>query len=361
MAKDLKVLIANIANLGKSASIEQSVSDPADKGDANTAVPSERIIAPLPGQNVSLENLPAVSSTEPAAEAKIEPGESTGKVTAAQDFVEPASVAGAKSAANVIQGAAELRSKLANFGKTIETATPATPELTAETKSAAYVPGDFLLKVAFHLMESSAGQALVNQALDEVMGHDKAAALMKRAADEHADFLRDYTVLRLQEAEIEAEQMKQAAFEQQLAHQYYELTKGASAEQLAAIDQSAELIKGASTLFADHPLAAQWANFGIMAAEKAAAAMEQGMAPDEAAAMAAAEGAGEGAPSPEELQSALMVLVEQGAITPEQAEQLMMELLGGGAAGGAGMEGEDPTKQAAVNEALSKIASTIFS
>lgn len=383
MAKDLKSLIANIANLGKQASLETSVSDPAEKGTANTNVPTERIIAPLPGQGASTESTPAVSSSEPAGEAKVEHGESTGKVTPAQDYVEPTSVAGAKSAANLIEGAAILRNKLANFGQAAPAAAPAVPEVApaavpatpaAEapvdgTKSASYVPGDTLLKVAFHLMESSAGQALINSALDEVLGHEKTAALMKQAADEHANFLREYTVSRLQQAELEQQQLKAAAEQQQRAQAFYELTKGASAEQLQAIDATSELIKGASAMFEDHPEAMFCAQLGFAAAEKVAAAMEQGMPPEEAAAMAGAEGTGgEGAPSPEELQSALMVLVEQGIISPEEAEQLMAEIAGGGAPGGEGgmppgAEGGMPpeaAKQAAVQDALSKIASTIF-
>lgn len=395
MPKDLKALTAQLANFGKAASAA-SVTDPSDKGVFTTDYPADRTIAPLAGPKTDVLDLPAVTPTEAAGEAKVEmgPGGSAKTPGKTEDFVEPLTVDGAKSAASMIAGAASLRDKLANFGKTVASEkadADATKKKTDEAaledaaleastagKTASYVPGDYLMKVAFHLMQSPTGLAAVNQAMDEVLGQEAACALVKQAADEQVTFLRDYTVSRLQQAEAEAQQIKQAAADQQAAEYYAELTKGASAEQLQAIENSALLIKRASEIFADHPIATLAAQAGFEAAQKAAAAMEQGMPPEAAAEMAAQEGSGaepEGPPNPQELEAAIAVLVEQGVISPEEAQQLMAELAGGGAGGEGGpppgaeggmppAEGEMPpeeaAKQAAADEALSKIASAIF-
>ncbi len=324
-----------------------------------------------------------------AGDEKLEGGEATGKVPAAQPFSEPATVAGAKCA-GIIAGAADLRSKLANFGKEIsETPAPAkeaadvaavkdpaeapAPEVPAAVvtnpagpdkakEASEYVPGDYLLKVAFALMENSDGQALVLRTLSELRGQDEAQALVKAAADEAGTFLRDYTIARLQEADREAEQLKMAAAQQQLANYYAELTKGATAEQLQAIEDTAMRYKLASEPFTENPVAMQLMEFGADAAQKVAAAIEQGMSPEEAAMMAGAGGApAEGPPSPEELEAALSTLVEQGIITPEEAQQLMAEILGGGAGAEQGMPPEMEQKQAAIREELSKIATEVVS
>lgn len=381
MAKDLKSLTAQLANFGKAASAETSVSDPANKGEQSTAFPAERTIAPLPGQSASLD-VPAVTPTEGAGEQKVEGGTATG-VPGVTDFVQPATPETAKSAAGIIAGVGDLRSKLAAFGR--EAPKLETPEAKGKTpvqdaggkmeddedkeakeKAAGYVPGDYLMKVAFHLMQTTQGLAAVNSAMDEILGQEAATQLVKAAADEQANFLRDYTVSRLQQAEAEAEQMKQAA-------EYAELTRGATPEQLAAIENSSLLLKGAASLFADHPVGQLAAACGFEAAQKAAAAMEQGAPPEEAAAAAAQEGSGgeaEGPPNPQELEAALAALIEQKVITPEEAQQIMTELMAGGDpnAGGppaseAGTPPADagpPAKEAAVQQALAKIASTIF-
>ncbi len=374
MAKDLKSLVSQLANFGKAASIDQSVSDPAEKGQASTDVPKDRLIAPLAGQSASIETTPAISASEPAGEAKVEHGESTGKVTPAQDYVEPATVAGAKSAATLIEGAASLRSKLANFGKAeaapVAPAPQATPaEVAPELKEASYVPGNHLLKVAAHLMSSAAGVELVNKALSEIQGEQEARSMVKAAADEYYANVRAYTEQRLAQADHEEAQMKYAHAIQQQVDLFAELTKEASEQEFADIDSSAALLKRASEIFEDNPIANACHMLGLQAAQKVAAAMDQGMPPEVAAQMAGEEGMGdeEGAPSPEEIMAALEALVSQGIISEEEAMQIIQELGGGGAPEGGEMppQGGEMPKEAsaavAADHALEQVASLIFS
>lgn len=383
MAKDLTKLVSELLAFGKTAAA--TASDPTEKGSPGT-FPEERVIAPLPGPHGEgqLENVPPVSPTEPAGDSKIQVGPGGGSVSvpAATAFNEAASVGSASKAAGLIAGAAALRSKLANFGKEVavlETekadskakaqAAGGKTEDEGDDKEASYVPGDYLMKIAFHLMQSPEGLSSVNRAMDEILGQEAAQSLVKAAADEQASFLRDYTIGRINQAEAEAQQLKQAAAQRDAQEYYAALTKGASAEELQAIDNSALLINRARAMFADNPIAKLASDIGFEAASKAAAAMEQGAPPEEAAEMAAQEGAGapaEGPPSPEELEAAISVLVEQGVITPEQAQELIAEIMGGGGMeGGQEMPGgemppEMAAKQAAADEALQKIASTIF-
>lgn len=377
MPKDLKDLVARLATFGKSASIENSVTDPSEKGPANTDVPKERLIAPLQGQTASTETTPAISASEPAGDAKVEHGESTGKVTPAQDYVEPATVAGAKSA-NLIAGASALRDKLANFGKLASPEMPAfikekMEEKTEEKedeekdeKKASDLSENAMLKVAQMLFETPGGIGLVNKALDERLGVEQAAHLVKAASAEYVEHMREYTAQRLALMEQEELQMKQAAYEQELSTAYAELTKGASEEQLEAVRQTSLLTSAAVDAMSVHPATQAFAGYGLDCALKMAMAMDQGMPPEEAAQMVANEGMGEdqGPPSMEEVEAALMTLIEQGVLTEEEAIQLLNELVGGAE----GMEqdadqmgGMEQKEAAAVNEALGKIASTLFS
>jgi hypothetical protein len=366
MAKDLKSLVSQLANFGKAASIDQSVTDPAEKGQASTDVPKDRLIAPLAGQAASTETTPAISASEPAGEAKVEHGESTGKVTPAQDYVEPATVAGAKSAASLIEGAASLRSKLANFGKT-EVAAPAAPA-PAETKEASYVPGNHLLKVAAHLMSSAAGIDLVNRALTEIQGEQEARNMVKAAADEYYSSARAYTEQRLAQADIEEAQIKYAHAVQHQVNVFSELTKEASEQDFADIDNSAALLKRAGEIFEDNEVAYACHTLGLQAAQKVAAAMDQGMPPEMAAQMAGEENmGGEGAPSLEEIEAALEALVSQGIISEEEAMQIAAELMGGASAeGGMPPEGggempKEASAAVAADQALEQVAALIFS
>lgn len=381
MAKDLKSLVSQLANFGKAASIDQSVTDPAEKGQASTDVPKDRLIAPLAGQAASTETTPAISASEPAGEAKVEHGESTGKVTPAQDYVEPATVAGAKSAASLIEGAASLRSKLANFGKTevaapapAPAAVPAAPApaadatAPAETKEASYVPGNHLLKVAAHLMSSAAGIDLVNRALTEIQGEQEARNMVKAAADEYYSSARAYTEQRLAQADIEEAQIKYAHAVQHQVNVFSELTKEASEQDFADIDNSAALLKRAGEIFEDNEVAYACHTLGLQAAQKVAAAMDQGMPPEMAAQMAGEENmGGEGAPSLEEIEAALEALVSQGIISEEEAMQIAAELMGGAPAeGGMPPEGggempKEASAAVAADQALEQVAALIFS
>jgi hypothetical protein len=373
MAKHIDQLMAKLTNFGKQASAEATVSDPTEKGPLGTDVPQERVFPDQPGQSASTETTPAVSASEPAGEAKIEHGEPTGKVTPAQDMSESCSVEGNKSAA-LIQGVSDLKAKLANFGQTAAApaatpaaAAPAAPAPVAadeatEKTAAEYVPGDALLKVAFSLMETAEGQSLVLRALDEARGHEQAQAMVKAAADETSAFLRDYTIARLQEEEQANEMRKQAAEQAEAEAYFHELTKGASAEQLQAIEDTGLRINTMLEPFTDNAVAKSAAEFGLEAAYKIAAAMEQGMSPEEAAMMASGgpQDGEEGPPSMEELEAALMTLVEQGVIGPEEAQQLMAELM----SGGEGMEDEMPEqmaqKQASIRAELTELAAEIL-
>lgn len=361
-------LIAELNQLGKSANVIESATDPGVKGEASKEVPSEKLIDPLAGQGTSLA-VPAITPEEPAGEAKTD-GKDVAVPSPEAFAVDGAA---AKSASPIFSNINDLRNKLAAIATPVAPAvapaapavdsTPAVPAVApaAPEKSAAeYVPGDMLLKVAFSLMQTARGQSLVLEALEEAEGQKVATELVKAAADESADFLRHYTVERLKAAEQAEYAEKQAAAQRQADYEYAELTKNASAEELQAIENSSILLKRAAAIFADNPLASEACSLGFAAATKAAAAMEAGMPPEMAGGEAAGmppEGGEEPPPSPEELAQALQVLVEQGILTPEQAEQLMGELMGGGDPGM-----EDPAmaqKAAAADEALSKIVALI--
>lgn len=368
-AKSVTHLLAELQNLGKTASSVESQTDPAVKGDP-PAVASDKLIAPLAGQGADL-NLPAVSPTEPAGKAKVEPEDVS--VPSPESFTQDG--AAAKAASGIVASAKLLKDKLANFGKEVVPA-PAAAVKAASDAAESYVPGDALMKVAFRLMETSRGQSLVLEALEEVEGQQRAAELVKAAADEQANFLRHYTVERLKQAEAEDLQLKQAAAVAQVEAEYRELTKNATAEQLVALEDSAVLLKQAEAIFVENPTAHAAYQVGVAAAQKMAAAMEGGMPPEQAG----AEGAGDsdGPVDPQEIMQALQALVEQGVIKPEEAEALAQQLLAGGGGedptGGAGGPpqgaggmppgaGGDPMAQkaASADAALSQIAEAIFS
>jgi hypothetical protein len=381
MARDLTNLLSDLRAFDplKSASVSpETATDPTEAGTA-TAVP-DTLHNPS-GSNATLST-PPEAPTMPGGIEKSPQGSVT--APAPGPFV-----TNGKEAASFQAGIASMKSKLAAFGSPAPTSPQKSPQAYAAQTTAKQASEDatagfgrYHLLIAANLMKSASGRELMNKALDEVIGVEDARALLKSAAAEQAEFEAGY----LQEKIAAVEQYeldKQAAYERAvLAQEYRELTKSASAEDVEKINKSLFIMKKAEDLFAAHPEAHHAFLVGVQSANKFAAAMEEmppgaeGMPPEAMAEMApeaGAEMAPEGPPSPEELEAALMELVQAGAITEEQAIQLLEQILGGEGGGEMppGAEGmppgaeemppEEVAKAAAYADAhLDKVASVLF-
>lgn len=352
MARDLNHLLSDLRAFDptKSASVSpENTNDPAECGMAS-AVPAE--MHDPSGSAATLASMPEAPTMPGGIEKSPQ-----GSVTAPA----PGPFVTSGKEANAWQSnLAGLRSKLANFGGAAAPAAPAA----APVKSAAEADlsgfGKYHLLIAAHLMKSASGRVAMDQALNEVVGLEVGRDLLKSAAAEQAEFEAGY----LQEKIAAAEQYElhqiDAAQRAQLAAEYRELTKSASAEDITKINQSLFIMKKAEDLFAAHPEAHHAFLVGVDSANKFAAAMEAppmdpaaGMPPE-----AGEEMAPEGPPSPEELEAALMELVQAGAITEEQAIELLQQIMGG-AEGGApppDMEGMPPGAEAMPPEEIAKAA-----
>jgi len=380
--RSIQELQANLLNLGKQASADPtSVTDPAEAG--GPATPSAENLRTADGPN----GLPAPAAT---LADTVDAGAGVPS-PATQDFVEPGKVA-----SNFIESAKALREKFASgswSGAAAPAPAPAATPAAAPAKTAAatdlpadFVPGNIHLKIAAHLLETEQGRMLTTTALEEVLGKEAAAELVKEATSEQQQFEKAYLVEKLAAAE-QAEKYA-AAYAQRLEQEaavenmIKQATVGMSGEEATAyrekVATSAQIISRAEAAFAENPDALAAFTYGVVGAHKYAAAVEAGA--DPAAAMADPEAGGDPAaagpeapPSPEEIANALMELVQAGVITEEQAEQLLQAVAGGGAGGpppeaggdpaaaGGPPPEEDPAKMAAIDEHLSKVAAVAAS
>ena len=381
--RDLATLTANLQNFGKQASADPtSATDPAEAG--GPATPSSDKLREADGPN----GLPGPAAT---LADTVDAGAGV-SAPATQDFVEPG-----KLASNFIENAKALREKFASGSWSGRVTPPAAAPAAvapapAKVASAAelpadFVPGDIHLKIAAHLLETEQGRMLTTTALEEVLGKEAAAELVKAATSEQQQFEKAYLVEKLAAAE-QAEKYA-AAYAQRLEQEaavenmIKQATAGMSSEEATAyrekVATSSSIISRAESAFTENPEALAAFTYGVIGAHKYAAAVEAGADPAAAMADPAAGGApppeaggdpaaagGEAPPSPEEIANALMELVQAGVITEEQAEQLLQAVAGGGegapppeaggdpAAAGPPPE-EDPAKMAAIDEHLSKV------
>jgi hypothetical protein len=373
--KSISELTARLETFGKQASSKQAsadpttVTDPAESG--GPATPSGDNLRAAEGPN----GIPGAAAT---LATTTEGGGLTAPAT--QDFVEPG-----KLATDFQSAASAIREKLASaswFTPPAPAASTPGSHLTVvpAPEKCASEPGAVHLKIAAHLLDSERGRVLVSEALEEVLGKEAAAELVKAASSEQQQFEKEYLVEKLAAAE-QAEKYANAYaahVEMELASE--ELIKQATAgmsgpeamDYRDKVATSAQIIQRAEESFIDHPQALADFTSGVMQAHKYAAAVEAGA--DPAAAMAAGDpaaagmppeagGAGgeEAPPSPEEIQAALIELIQAGIITEEQAEQLFQAVAQGGGApppgaegglppgaeGGAPPEGELPPEEAA--------------
>jgi hypothetical protein len=362
MARDTTALLAELRLFDptKSASASpESATDPAESGVAS-AVPAE-LIEPS-GADGNLEGLPD-TTTMPGGISTV--GEGDVSAPSAMPFT-----TSGKEAAAFQKSCQDLRSKLASFGATappVAAATPAT-SAAAPTKEAAADTtgfGRYHLLIVANLMKSASGRELMNRSLDEVLGLEAGRDLLKSAAAEQGEFEAGYLQEKIAAAEQHDLDRQQESHRAELAQQYRELTKHASAEDITKINQSLFIMKQAEEIFAANSDAHYAFLVGVDQANKFAAAMEaapEGAAPPDA-------GAGveppEGPPSPEEIEGALMELVQAGVLTEEQAIQLLQQIAGGaeggmppGAEGGMppGAEGMPPGAEGMPPEEVAKAA-----
>jgi hypothetical protein len=384
--RDLATLTANLQNFGKQASADPtSVTDPAEAG--GPATPSAENLRTADGPNGMPAPAATLADTVDAGAGVPSP--------ATQDFVEPG-----KLASNFMENAKTLREKLASGNWSGQVTPPAAAPVAAPTKTATaadlpadFVPGNIHLKIAAHLLETEQGRMLTTTALEEVLGKEAAAELVKAATSEQQQFEKAYLVEKLAAAE-QAEKYAAsyaARLEQEAAveNMIKQATAGMSGAEAATyrekVATSAQIISRAESAFSENPDALAAFTYGVIGAHKYAAAMEAGADPAAAMADPAAGGpppeaggdpaaaGGEAPPSPEEIANALMELVQAGVITEEQAEQLLQAVAGGGEGGAPPPEGggdpaaagpppeADPAKMAAIDEHLSKVAAVAAS
>lgn len=354
--KSISELTARLEVFGKQASADPTtVTDPAESG--GPATPSGENLREAEGPN-GLPGAAATLATTTEGDGITAP--------ATQDFVEPG-----KLATDFQSAAASIREKLASASwfTPPAPAAPAAPAATPgshlrvvpDSEKCASEPGAIHLKIAAHLLDSERGRVLVSEALEEVLGKEAAAELVKAASSEQQQFEKEYLIEKLAAAE-QAEKYASAYaahVEMELASE--ELIKQATAgmsgkeasEYREKVATSTQIIQRAEEAFRDHPQALADFTSGVFQAHKYAAAVEAGA--DPAAAMAEGDpaaaglppeagGAGgeEAPPSPEEIQAALIELIQAGIITEEQAEQLLQAVAQGGGAPPPGAEGGAP-------------------
>ena len=380
MIKNTASLISALENFApvKSASDKSAgvtiPADPAVQG-AKPDVPAELLVPAGPAGDGETAKLPEIAAGDPAGAEKVPCGGNAGEVPAAQPFVEDGKIAN-------IDG---LRQKLAAIGvaapkppeapkapappkapKAPEAPeapeAPAVPEL---PKSAAEV-APFSYHLVFNAMcKSASGRESIQDALSEIYGNDKAAAMVKQSLAEQEA----YEVSYIQEQLNQLEQEKIASLVRQEDARQGEVLDGllktaSNGEHREAIYSSFTMLKKAEHSLIDNPILHHSFCVGTNFGEKVAMAMQGDPSMMEDPGMVPEMAAQEGPPGPEELLAALEELVMEGQLTEEQAMQIAEEILGGGM----GMEGEDPNmpkaasaEDTAADEHLTKVAEYIES
>lgn len=226
-------------------------------------------------------------------------------------------------------------------------------EKEASAKEAPIVGGAITHQIVQELIKTASGRQLIMESIDEYTGHQAATELLEKAAAESEAAEIEAIEKMAAEYELMEHYKAAAAVQAEMEAAYTELTKEASAEDLEKIDQTAELIKQASAQYEENPVAAESFAWGV----KVAAAMMEAAPGEDAAAMEAgldqAMPEPEGEPSIEEIIAALEELVMEGAIPPEQAEEILAML---SQAMGPAEGGEMPAeKQASINVAAARL------
>lgn len=202
------------------------------------------------------------------------------------------------------------------------TAQPAGDKTAGQTPSADSVASDIQMdagvyaKIASLVMKYDEGRQLVNNLAEREIGKEAALNLLAEAA------------------QVEAQQLQAAEHQQKFASAVQKLASTATEDDISDIQRlSAVHVAGLSKCATDREKIAYMAG-----AEQAAGAMDSpdGMIPGEA---------GDQPPSMEEIANAVMALLEEGAIDPQTAEQILAML--GGAGGGAEAGGEEAALAAA--------------
>ncbi len=354
MSRDLNALLQNLQNV-KAASINpEAVTDP-NVGGTKTDVAGEDLHQPT-GANTSTADLPDKRTlpggieTAPLGNAGVGSPES-------KPFVESG-----KSATELQADIKGLMGKLAGIRADVPASTtPAAPAATAPAATATTPApakaaseggerrfGQAHMEIATNLMKSASGRQLMETALNEIMGKEACANLIKEAAADVEKFEQGYLTEKMAayEDQLRQQEIQRAEADRQQA--YAAWRKSASAEEIQKADDTADIIKVARAKFIDHPVALAHFDLGIVCAEKYAAAMDAAAAGVEGApadpADAIAPGP-EGEPSIEEIAEALAMAVQSGKMTEEQAQEILDMILGGGGGeGGAppGAEGGMP-------------------
>jgi len=357
---NMQALIADLQNFAPEKSAGVNIPEDPAKAGTKTETSADTIKNAGPEGKGEAAKVPDITSEEPAGEHKVVEGDVAGEVPGGKPFVEGGKIANIDA----------LRQKLATAFAGGKAAGDAAGDAGPDAKQASETP---VVPFSYHvvmeaMMKSAAGREQIEAAVAEIHGVENAAAMMKLALNEQEEF---ETNLLYQQLE-RMEQEKIAAFYQQERERQQEvlnaLIESASTEEekQAALASFRELKRAEQEfLNSDDPSAHQSFSFGVTLAEKAAAAMAQDPNMDPAA-MEAMMGAPEegGEPSIEEVIAALEQLVQSGQISPEDAEALLAELMGGeGGMGGMGgemlpgMEGMPP-KQA--SELLKDIDGVLY-
>ena len=197
---------------------------------------------------------------------------------------------------------------------------------------------EFHAKIGSAMLQFAEGRDMVERCLRQLHGAEMAQDIIKAAAfmEEHA--------LALQQAELE----------------------GATAAEQLAGSMDAEDLKVASMLAEAHAYdLSQLATVEEQEAYKAAAAQAAGMADQGMGGMdempPEAQGEAGEQVSPEDIMQVIEFLLQEGKISPEEAQKIVEELAQGGAGGEGGPEGgspmDDPNMPPEEKEAMAKFAS----
>ncbi len=198
---------------------------------------------------------------------------------------------------------------------------------------------EFHAKIGSAMLQFAEGRDMVERCLRQLHGAEMAQDIIKAAAfmEEHA--------LALQQAELE----------------------GATAAEQLAGSMDAEDLKVASMLAEAHAYdLSQLATVEEQEAYKAAAAQAAGMADQGMGGMdempPEAQGEAGEQVSPEDIMQVIEFLLQEGKISPEEAQKIVEELAASGAGGEGGPEGggppmDDPNMPPEEKEAMAKFAS----
>jgi len=351
--KSVNHLLESIKGI-TAGSVKTASADPTKLPD-----PDEKGAPPIPGSDTEIITPPG---PDKATTTDTDTTPTDPKIESNGGAENPCKLAGAAAQAN----ATGLLAKLANACKTDAPAAPAEKDKETEVlkgkaeeagvpvvveKSAStehVLEGDMASQIVQLLVKSASGRQLLNDSLNEVVGVEVAADLLKQAAAQGEQAEIEALQARFQEVELLKQANAYAQEQSYLEQAFGDLTKEASAEDLDRIEKTAAMVDTAAAQFADNPEALEYFNAGL----KVAAAMMQGAPTDDLAGMEQGMGAalpeGGEAPSLEEIAAAIDELVQSGEITPEIATALIEAIIaesGGGApaAGGA----EDPMQKAA--------------